>query len=68
MINYVNNEVFNLCLDNQKIEFIQHRNFVVNHDLNYDFFWKDKIHTSNIGLRQLAKGFISQVRLKEFIV
>ena len=51
MINYMKKEVFNLCLDNQKIEFIQHSNFAVNHDLNYDFFWKDKIHISNIGLR-----------------
>ena len=33
MIDYVNNEVFNLCLDNQKMEFIQHSNFAVNHDL-----------------------------------
>ena len=32
--NYVNNEVFKLCLDNQKMEFIQHSNFTVNHDLN----------------------------------
>ena len=56
MINYVNNEVFNLCLDNLKMEFIWRINSAVNHDLNYDFFWKDKIHTSNIGLRQLPKG------------
>ena len=33
---------------------------------NYDFFWKDKIHTSNVDLRQLAKDFISHVRLKNF--
>ena len=37
------------------MEFIQHSSLAVNHDLNYDFFWKDKIHTSNISLRQLAK-------------
>ena len=47
MINYVNSEVFNLCIDNQKIEFIQHSNFAVNYHLNYDFFQKGKIYTSN---------------------
>ena len=57
MINYGNNEVFNFCLDNQKMKFIQYSNFAVNHNLNYDYFWKDKIHkthTSNISLRQLT--------------
>ena len=49
LINYVNNEFLNLCLDNQKIGFIRHSNFAVNH---HDFFWRDKIQTSNIGLRQ----------------
>ena len=56
MINYGNNEVFNFCLGNQKMEFIQHSNFAVNHNLNYDF-WKDKIHkthTSNISSWQLT--------------
>ena len=66
MINYMNNEVSNLCLDNQKTEFIQHSNFAVNHDLNYDFFGKNKTHTSNIGLRQLVHDFISHVRVKNF--
>ena len=42
MINYVNNKLFNLCLANQKMEFIQHNNFSINHYLNYDFFWKTK--------------------------
>ena len=65
MINYVNNEIFNLYLDDQKMKFIQHSNFAVNHVLNYDF-WKDEIHTSNIDLRQPAKDFISQVRVKKF--
>ena len=49
------------------MEFIQQSNFAVNHDLNYDFFWKDKIYTSNISLRQLTKGFISHVRLKNIL-
>ena len=47
-----------------KMEFIQCSSFAVNHGLNYDFFLKDKIHASNIGLRQLSKDFISHVRLK----
>ena len=64
MINYVNNKVFNLCLDNPKMEIIYHSNFVANHELNYDLFWKDKIHPSYIGFRQLAKDFISHVSLK----
>ena len=64
MINYVNNKVFNLRLDNQKMEIIYHSNFVANHELNYDLFWKDKIHPSYIGFRQLAKDFISHVSLK----
>ena len=38
MLSFVNSEAFNLCLDNQKIEFIQHGNFAVNYDLNCDFF------------------------------
>ena len=42
MTNYVNNEVFNLCLDNQKMEIYTTHNFAINHYLNYDFFWKDK--------------------------
>ena len=57
MINYGNNEVFNFCLDNQKMKFIQYSNFAVNHNLNYDYFWKNKIHkthASNISLRQLT--------------
>ena len=65
MINYVNNEVFNLCLENQKMEFKQDSNFALNHDLNYNFFWKHQIHTNNIGLRQLDKYFISHVRVKK---
>ena len=66
MINYVNNKVFNLCLDNQKMEFIQHSKFAINHDLNYNFVWKDKIHTSNIGWRQLVIDFNLQARVKHF--
>ena len=68
MINYVNNEVFSLCIDNQKIEFIQHSNFEANCYLNYDIFRKGKVYTSNIGLRQLAKDFISHLRLIKFNV
>ena len=64
MINYMNKEFFDLCLDNQKIEFMQRSIFAVNHDLNYDFFWKGKIHTSNIGFRQLAKDFVPHIRVK----
>lgn len=64
LINYVNNEFSNLCLDNQKIGFIGYSNFAVNH---HGFFWKDKIQTSNIGLRQLAIDFISHGRLKKLI-
>ena len=66
MINYVNNKVFNLRLDNQKMEIIYHSNFVANHELNCDLFWKDKIHPSYIGFRQLDKDFISHVSLKNF--
>ena len=52
--NYVNNELFNLRLGNQKVKLIQLGNSAVNHDLNYEFLRKDKIHTRNNGLRQLA--------------
>lgn len=52
--NYVNNEFFNLRLGNQKVKLIQLGNSAVNHDLNYEFLRKDKIHTRNNGLRQLA--------------
>ena len=47
MINCVNNEVFSLCLDNQKSEFIQHSNFEVNHDLlqsRYAVVWNACFH------------------------
>ena len=33
MVNYVNNKIFNLSLDDQKLEFMQHSNFTVSHDL-----------------------------------
>ena len=42
MINYVNNKVFNLCLDNQKMEIMHYSNFEANHELNYEFFGKTK--------------------------
>ena len=48
------------------MEFIQRSKFAINHDLNYNFVWKDKIHTSNIGLRQLAIDFNLQARVKHF--
>ena len=38
------------------MKFIHHNNFAVN-------LWKDKIHTSNIDLRQLTEKFISHIRL-----
>ena len=62
----MNNKAFNLCLDNQKMEFIQHSKFAINHDLNYNFVWKEKIRTNNIGLRQLAIDFNLQARVKHF--
>lgn len=52
--NYVNNEFFKLCFGNQKVKLIQLGNSAVNHDLNYEFLRKDKIHARNNGLRQLA--------------
>ena len=68
LINYVNNEVFILCLDNQKWNI--HSTVTLQSTMvtwsNYDFFRKDKIHTSNIGLWQLSKDFISPVRTKNF--
>ena len=48
------------------MEFIQHSKFAINHDLNYNFVWKEKIHTNNIGLRQLAIDFNLQARVKHF--
>ena len=47
------------------MEIILHSNFAFNHDLNYDVFREEDLHTRDIGLRQLAKGFLLHVRLKK---
>ena len=65
MINNVNNEVFNLCLDNQKMEFIQLITLQSTMILITTSFGKTKMRASNIGLRQLARDFISHVRVKK---
>ena len=66
MINQVNSEIFELCSYYHQLRFIQHQNFAVNHEMNKELFWKDMIHTSNNGLRQLVRDFIKHVRFRKF--
>ena len=58
MINHVNSEIFELYSYYHQLRFIQHQEFAVNHEMNKELFLKDMIHTSNNGLRQLARDFI----------
>ena len=66
MINHVNSEIFELCSYYHQLRFIQHQDFAVNHEMNKELFWKDMIHTSNNGLRQLVRDFIKHVRFRKF--
>ena len=66
MINHVNSEVFQLCSYYHQLRFIQHQDFAVDDEMNKKLFWKDMIHTSNNGLRQLAKYFIKHIRFSKF--
>ena len=66
MINHVNSEIFELCSYYHQLRFIQHKNFAVNHEMNKELFWEDMIHTSNNGLRQLARDFIKHIRFQKF--
>ena len=64
IINYVNNEIFEFCMLDKQMSFIQHNTFAVNHNLNSRLYSKDNLHPNNLGLRQLAKDIIEQVRIK----
>ena len=66
MINQVNSEIFELRSYYHQLRFIQHKNFAVNHEMNKELFWEDMIHTSNNGLRQLARDFIKHIRFQKF--
>ena len=66
MINHVNSEIFELCSYYHQLRLIQHQDFAVNHEMNKELFWKDMIHTSNNGLRQLVRDFIKHVRFRKF--
>ena len=66
MINHVNSEIFELCSYYHQLRFIQHQDLGANHEMNNKLFWKDMIHTSNNGLRQLARDFIKHVRFRKF--
>ena len=66
MTNHVNSEIFKLRSYYHELGFIQYQDFAENHKMNKEFFWKDMIHTSNNGLRQLARDFIKHVRLRIF--
>ena len=66
MINHVNSEIFELCSYYHQLRLIQHQDFAVNHKMNKELFWKDMIHTSNNGLRQLVRDFIKHVRFRKF--
>ena len=66
MINQVNSEIFELCSYYHQLRFIQHQDSGANHEMNNKLFWKDMIHTSNNGLRQLARDFIKHVRFRKF--
>ena len=65
MINHVISEIFELCCYYHQLCFIQHQDFAVNHEMSKELFWKDMIHTSNNGLRQLARDFIKHVRFRK---
>ena len=67
MINHVNSKKFELYSHYHQLRFIQHQGFAKNHEMNKDLFWKDMIHTSNKGLRQLARDFkISKIYLNYY--
>ena len=68
MINHVNSEIFELCSYYYQLRFIQHQNFAVNHEMNKELFWEDMIHTSNNGLRQLARDSIKHVRFHKIFL
>ena len=65
MINHVISEIFELYSYYHQLRFIQHQDFAVNHEISKELFWKDMIHTSNNGLRQLARDFIKHVRFRK---
>ena len=67
IIDRVNIAIFFMSLKNPKIHFIKHKKFAINNELNYQFFWKDKLHTSDQGLRQLAKDFIDSIRHNKYL-
>ena len=62
-INLVNSVVFDFCSKHSNMGFIHHSIFAINHELNKKLYWKDNLHTSNLGLRQLAKDLISYIRV-----
>ena len=65
MINHVNIEKFELRSHYHQLRFIQHEGFAKNLEMNKDLFRKDMIHTSNNGLRQLARDFIKHIRFRK---
>ena len=66
MINHVNSEIFELCSYYHQLRFIQHQGFAKNHEMSKELFWKDIIHTSKNGLRQLARDFIKHIKFYIF--
>ena len=49
------NELKRKLLSNKKFE------------LNKELFWQDMIHSSNIGLRQLATDFIKRLKFRKLL-
>ena len=66
MINHAISKIFELYSYYHQLRFIQHQDFAVNHKMNKELFWKDMIHTSNNGLRQVARDVIKHVRFPKF--
>ena len=57
MINHAISKIFELYSYYHQLRFIQHQDLAKT---------KDMIHTSNNGLRQLARDFIKHVRFRKF--
>lgn len=65
MINHVNSEIFEFCCYRHQLGSFQHRDFVKNHEMRKEFFWKDLMHPHDNCLRQVTKDFIKHVRFRK---
>ena len=66
MINHLTTEIFEFLSYYHQLGFIQYQDFAKNHEMSKELFWKDMIHASNNGLRQLARDFNKHLRFGKF--